>query len=91
MQYESPVFHKTQMQKVEPPIMDSKTPMYGVESRTLRWIYFLDPLRGLGMQRPYTQASDPLSTFGNPKRPQRNPQGPHIESSAFALEQGKVQ
>ena len=40
------------IQKVDPPILDSSTPMgYITNYRTLRWIYFLDPPRGLAHKR----------------------------------------
>ena len=51
--YQSP----GRIQKVEPSILDSNAPMVGLLEAP-RWIYFLDPPRGLGCGKGFTDRLD---------------------------------
>ena len=53
-------------QKVDPPILDSKN-SYGLDYRTLRWIYLLDPPKGLGLGILEGQ-DDPKPSNGNQEK-----------------------
>ena len=50
------------IQKVDPPNTGLQY-FYGVDCRTLRWIYFLDPPRGLGARQNQRRGSEVLHTL----------------------------